>query len=244
VRVLAQRSVRPELMDSEAVPFEEFRQCLRHLERINRASLAYRPTLAWLDRMMQQRDRAEPSGRASAEPLAILDVGFGHGDMLRRIAAWAERRGRPVRLAGIDLNPWSARAAALATPPGLAIDYHVGDVFAWPDRRPWDLVVSSLFTHHLPDAELVRFLEWMSARASLGWFINDLHRHPLPYGFVHAAARLLPVNRMMKHDAPLSVARSFRHRDWCGLIGRSGLDASQVAIEWWFPFRYCVSFLR
>jgi len=232
---LAQRSAATELMDTETVPFAEFQECLRHLELINRATLAYRPTLAWLDRLAR---------RGVPRPLTVLDVGYGHGDMLRRIAAWAARRGVPVRLLGVDLNPWSARAAALATPPGLAIRYEVGDVFAWPADRPVDVVVSSLFTHHLPDAELLRFLRWMEVRAAVGWFVNDLHRHALPYGVVHAAARLLPVNRMVRHDAPLSVARAFTRRDWDGLIARSGIDPARTTVEWFFPFRYGVGSVR
>lgn len=230
---LARRSGAPELMDTETVPFEEFRECLRHLERINRCTLAYRPTLVWLDRLAGRR-------RDGSRPLHILDVGFGHGDMLRRIGGWARRRGVSVRLAGVDLNPWSARAAVLATPEELAIDYRVGDVFELPDDRPVDVVVSSLFAHHLGDGDLVRFLRWMEGRAAAGWFVNDLHRHPLPYHAVRTAVRVLPVNRLVRHDAPLSVARAFTGRDWRSILHRAGITPDRAAVEWFFPFRYGV----
>lgn len=233
---LSRRSTAAELMDTETVPFEEFQECLRHLERINICTLAYRPTFAWLDRLVKRR--------GADVPLSVLDVGYGHGDMLRRIAAWARRRGLAVRLAGVDLNPWSARAAEAATSPGLPVRYHVGDVFDWPDGEPVDVVISSLFAHHLPDRELVRFLRWMDGRARAGWFVNDLHRHALPYGVVRAAAGLLPVNRMVRHDAPLSVARAFTRQDWEGLIARGGLDPERVRVEWFFPFRYGVGAMR
>ncbi|HEX2141983.1 MAG TPA: methyltransferase domain-containing protein [Candidatus Limnocylindria bacterium] len=223
-------------MDTETVSFEEFQECLRHLELINRCTLAYRPTLAWLDRLARRR--------GTGRPLSILDVGFGHGDMLRRIAAWADRSGLPVHLAGVDLNPWSARAASLATPAGLPVRYEVGDVFEVRGDRPIDVVVSSLFAHHLADDDLVRFLRWMDARASAGWFVNDLHRHPLPYHAVRVAARLLPVSRMVRHDAPLSVTRGFTRRDWSTLLRRSGVDRDRVAVEWVFPFRYGVGCLK
>ena len=39
------RSTQDELMDTEAVPFEEFRDCLVDLARVNELTLAYRPTL-------------------------------------------------------------------------------------------------------------------------------------------------------------------------------------------------------
>ena len=48
----------------------------------------------------------------------LLDVGFGHGDMLRAIARWARRRGIAVDLVGVDLNPKS-EAAARAVDAGV-----------------------------------------------------------------------------------------------------------------------------
>lgn len=230
---LARRSRDLELMDTEEVGFAEFRECLAHLEAINRASLAYRPTLAFLDALAR---------RHPGRPLAILDIGFGHGDMLRAIHAWAARKGVAVTLDGVDLSPWAAKAAALATPPDAPIRYHEGDVFDW--ERPADVMLSSLFAHHLPDEALIRFLRRMEARARLGWFVNDLHRHAIPYAFVRAAAAILPVNRMVKHDAPLSVARAFTREDWRGLIARSRIDASRVRIDWFFPFRWGVGAMR
>src|SRR3954468_14619201 len=93
---LSRRSFDPELMDTEQVSFEEFQHCLRDLRRINLCTLAYRPTLTWLDRVGKRRG-------AGAKPLRILDVGFGYGDMLREIDRWARRRGIAVELAGVDL---------------------------------------------------------------------------------------------------------------------------------------------
>jgi SAM-dependent methyltransferase len=235
---LSRRSFAPELMDTETVGFEEFHECLRHLEVVNRWTFAYRPTLRWLDRLIGRRGRPQ-------YPLSILDVGFGHGDMLRRIALWAERHGITVQLRGIDLSPWSARAAAAATPAHMPIHYETGDIFDEANEQPpVDIVVSSLFTHHLGDDDLVRFLRWMTVRARIGWFINDLHRHALPYHFIGSVLRLMPVNRMVRHDAPVSVARSFTRADWLRLIRQAGLQPDQVSVDWFFPFRYGVGFPR
>jgi len=35
-----------------------------------------------------------------------------------------------------------------------------------------DFIVSSSFTHHLGDADLVRFIRWMDRYAAHGWFIK------------------------------------------------------------------------
>jgi SAM-dependent methyltransferase len=240
---LARRSLRPELMDGEQVPFEEFERCLRELERINRWTFAYRPTLAWLDRVV----RARPPGRPPGRPLRVLDVGSGHGDMLRRVAAWARRRGVPVSLTGVDLNPWSERAAREAA-PGLDVRWVTADVFdlpagALPEGGSFDVVLSALFTHHLDDASLLRFLAWMEENAALGWFVNDLHRHAVPLAAARAIGAALPVGRLVAHDAPLSVERAFTRADWRDLLARAGLDGV-ARVEWFMPFRLCVGRIR
>jgi 2-polyprenyl-3-methyl-5-hydroxy-6-metoxy-1,4-benzoquinol methylase len=224
--VLPGRSREGELMDQAGLSFIEFRACLRQLEWINRLSLGYRPTLRWLDRVAR--------GRSS---LSVLDVGSGHGDTLRRIAAWGSRRGVALRLTGLDLNPWSAEAAALATPPDMPITYETGDVFALDPARRFDVVVSALFTHHLDDAQLLRFLRWMQATARLGWFVNDLHRHRLPEWFLRAVFAAPGVNRLVRHDGPASFRRAMTRAEW-----QQALDAAGVGgrIAWHAPFRWGV----
>ena len=113
-----------------------------------------------------------------------------------------------------------------------------GDAFA--DDRPADVMTSSLFTHHLPDGDIVRFLRAMEARAEIGWFVNDLHRHPLAYGGFALLSTVMGWHPFVRHDGPISVARAFRAKDWAALIDQAGLDADQVRVQWRFPFRLCV----
>lgn len=232
------RSTEPELMDTEPVDFAEFQHCLRDLETINRLTLAYRPTLHWLGKVLARRAvGAEPGGE---QPLAILDAGSGHGDMLRRIWRWAEARGIAVDLTGIDINPWAEKAAVLATPAAAPIRYLTSDIFALPAERRFDVVISSLFAHHLSDEVLVAFLRWMERHATRGWFINDLHRHAVSYHAVRHVVTAWSRNRMVRHDGPVSVARAFTRRDWTDLIARAGIAPGAVSIDWYFPFRYGV----
>src|SRR5580700_1064730 len=111
----SRRARDPELMDEEDVPFDAFRGCLVDLAKVNRLTLAYRPTIDFLDRL----SRLAPPPRGAS--LSLLDIGSGYGDMLRTIQRWATRRGVSVALTGIDMNPWSARAAVEATPSDLPI---------------------------------------------------------------------------------------------------------------------------
>jgi SAM-dependent methyltransferase len=235
VIALRERSRAPELMDTEPVGRAMFEACLEDLERINRWTGAYRITLGWLQRLC----RAHGLRR-----LVLVDVGSGYGDMLRRIAAWGGARGIALDLTGVDLNPHATLIAARATPPGLPIRYVTADVFELsPALRP-DVVISSLFAHHLDDRQLVRFLRWMEASARRGWLINDLHRHPVAYGIARWGPRLLRMNRLVRHDAAVSVARSCVRPDWERLLTKAGVAGPPTTVRRRFPFRYAVGRIK
>jgi 2-polyprenyl-3-methyl-5-hydroxy-6-metoxy-1,4-benzoquinol methylase len=226
---LRSRSDRPELMDGNDVSQEDFAACMADLSTVNTLTLARRPTLNFVSRALAR----------SSGPLTIVDVGFGAGDMLRSIAAMLRRRDRQARLIGIDLNPRSEPVARAMTPPGLTIDWRTGDAFRLEPSDEPDLVISSLVTHHMDDAEIVRFLRWMEDTARQGWFVNDLHRHALAWHAFSGAAKLVRWHRFVQHDGPLSIARSFRRSDWDRLLAAADVR-DEARVRWRFPFRYCV----
>ena len=229
---LRRRSAATEWMDTERVAPEDFAACLADLAAVNTVTLARLPTLGFLRRAV----RRAGGGRA----LRVLDVGCGEGDMLRRVHRWAARAGHAVSLTGIDLTPRGIAAARAATPERLGIEYRVADAFG-PGLDGFDVIISSLFTHHLDDDQVVDFLRMMEGRAALGWFVNDLHRDALAYHGFRALSALAGWHRFVRHDGPVSVARSFRRADWTALLARAGVPG---AVRWHLPYRYCVTRLR
>jgi SAM-dependent methyltransferase len=222
-----------EMMDDPSVDFETWRACLVDLAKVNLMTLAYRPTLAFLDRIhdggLWPQDR----------PLVILDVGSGYADTLRKIGRWAKARSLDVRLQALDLNPWSERAAE-RVPGSAGIQFITEDLFHHQGGA--DVILSSLFTHHLSDMDVVRFLEWQEINARIGWFVNDLLRHPFSYYGFALLSRLMLWHRFVVHDGPVSIRRAFRPEDWTVLLAKAGVH--QARIEGWFPFRLCVSRVR
>ncbi|WP_414470923.1 methyltransferase domain-containing protein [Microvirga sp. M2] len=233
---LSRRSDETELMDTESVSLEDYRACLEDLARVNVLTLTHRPILAWLDRAT--RDMG-PTDRVT-----VLDVGYGYGDLLRRIHQWSRRRKRNVRLIGIDLNPYSETIARAATPQEAQIDFRIGNVFQFTSDRPIDFIVCSQTAHHMTHDELVRLIRWMEHAAVRGWFIADLHRHGIPFHAFRLLSRLAGWHRFVRHDGPVSIARSFRRADWELILRDAGLDLSAVRIRWHMPFRLCVSRLK
>ena len=227
--LLRRRSAAEEWMDDASATEAEFSAALADLERINRMSLAYRPVLRWLDRVV---------AGSGAQRLSVLDVGAGGGDMLEAVAAWGEKRGVALDLAGLDRSPWAGRHAAARNRPGRWI---TADLFDLDPAERFDVVLCSLFAHHLPHPVLVRFLRWLDARAERGWLISDLHRHPVPWAVVWAGVRLLRMAPMVVHDSTVSIARGFRRADWEDALREAGVAAD---IRWAFPYRWQVGTIR
>lgn len=219
----------PELMDGEC-SYEDFRGCLRSLEQVNRWLMGYRPTLAWLERLP----------RKSREPVHIVDVGSGGGDVLRRIAGWARRRGIAVRLTGIDLNPYAVQAAAAATQETLGITWVTGDALQYRPNNPVDLVVSSLMAHHLENEDIIALIRWMETTAQVGWFINDLERSELACWMFERMATVVRWHPFVQHDGPVSFRRAFRKEDWMQLLVTAEVPETTATIERWRPGRLCV----
>lgn len=218
-----------ELMD-EPCSYAEFRDCLRDLVRVNRTFFSYRPTLRWLEKF----------AGSTAESLHIVDVGSGGGDMLRQIGRWARRRGLRVRLTGIDLNPYAAQAAREFGSHN-SIEWVTADALSYAPKIKIDLIISSLFTHHLSDEKIVEFLQWMERTAQRGWFINDLHRSRNSYRLFKLLARVMRWHRFVQHDGPVSIRRSFSHDDWQRYVRESGISLDCVNIFNAWPGRICVS---
>lgn len=220
-------------MDEPGLDPAVYQRCLTDLAALNRLTLTHRPVLNFLTRAT----RHFPEG---AE-FSVLDVAYGQGDLLRQIAGWAKRRRFSLRLSGIDLNPRSAIAARAATPPGTDIDYHTGDVFSYTPAAPQDFIVTSQFTHHLDDAQIVELLRWFETNSRRGWYITDLHRHVFSYYGFPLLARLMRWHPIVRNDGTISIARGFRGAEWRALTAQAGTPA---AISWHLPFRHSVSRLK
>ena len=229
---LAARAIAEELMDAPDLDAATYAAVVGDLAKVNVVTMAARPTLSFLARALKNRER---------RTFRLLDVGFGDGDMLRRIARWAARRGYDIELAGVDLNPRSELAARAHTPPGMAIRWVTGD-YAGLAGEPWDFVISSLVAHHMTHPQLVDFLRFMDRHAKVGWLVNDLHRHRFAHAGFPLLATLFGWHNIVRHDGTLSIARSYRPAEWPPILAEAGVEGARVIRV--FPFRLCVEKLR
>lgn len=217
-------------MDDPALDAATYTEVLHDLAQVNTVTLARRPTLDFLRRAV--------GGRKS---FRCLDVGFGDGDMLRAIRSWADRRGIEAELIGVDLNSRSVAAARERTPSTMRIDYRTGD-YADLAGEGWDCIVSSLVAHHMTRDQLVQFLRFMDREARRGWFVNDLRRSLFAWLGYPLLARVMNWHPIVRHDGRLSIARSYRRKEWAPILASAAVEGAEVKRV--FPFRLCVETIR
>lgn len=217
-------------MDDPALPPDEHGEALVALSRVNRVSGTARRVTRAL------------SGLDGPRVPRVLDVGCGGGDVVVRVARWAEREGRAVELVGLDRSEVAlAHARAAAGRAGVRVDFVRADALdGFPPGR-WDLVVINLFLHHLGDGEVVALLTEVRRRADR-LLVQDLVRGRLGYLLAWCGMRLLSRSRVGHVDGPLSVRAGFRPLELLELARGAGLTSARVRTAW--PARLVLSWHR
>jgi ubiquinone/menaquinone biosynthesis C-methylase UbiE len=198
-------------MDDLSRPEEEFAAAYRELKIINR-------TLGGIRAI----ERFLPPAKRGVN-LLMLDVAAGACDVSE---ALSEKL--PCRIVTLDLNARGLKLADKSWPV-------VGDALALPFRDgTFDVVMASLFFHHLSDDNCVQVLSQMWRIAKQRILINDLHRHAVAYFSIRTLTALFSKSRMVRHDGPVSVLRAFRSSELLEIARRAGVPAR---VHRSFPYR-------
>ena len=221
----------PEIMDSPDISPEHHHRALAALERINQwsdsAGIVWREIYPILE---------------NKKVLRVLDVATGGGDV--PIALWklAHQAGVKLEIAGCDKSTTAiAHAKANAEKQGVCIDWFIWDVFTDPVPQGYDVIVSSLFMHHLDSPQAVAFLKKLAGGAGQRLIVNDLRRSAIGWLLASGAACVLG-SRVVCVDGPRSVRAAYTMAESAALAEQAGLG--NVKIQPRFPCRFVLSWSR
>lgn len=224
------RSYEKEILDRDDIPFADIMVTMRELNTVNRFLGGHNITRRGVNYLLN---------KPIAREIVIAEIGCGGGDNLSVVQRHLAGRQQPFSLIGIDIKPECvdfARQTRGETIKWLCSDYrHV----QWPAARP-DIIFSSLFCHHFDDGQMTEQLKWLKANSSIGFFINDLHRHPVAYYSISALTKVFSTSYLVKNDGPLSVRRAFKKRDWVRLLAAAGIKRYSISWHWAFRYLVCV----
>lgn len=227
-----ERSYKTELLDRDDIPFEDIRRNMTELDFINTYLGGHKITMEGVEQLMRF------TNPESSHTWLICEIGCGGGDNLAAIHRWCKSRQIKADFIGIDINPFCIEVAtkrlAGINAQLIASDYQLT---GFSNKKP-DLIFSSLFCHHFSNSQLTDMLQWMFVHATRGFFINDLHRHPLAFYSIKILTRLFSRSYLVMNDAPLSVLRGFKKKEWENLMRLAGIEKFRISWKW--AFRYLI----
>ena len=230
---VANRRLQPELMDRPDLEVDRHRQALRGLARINFWSRS--ANILWNPLCELQRK----TGRR----LRVLDIATGGGDVVCRLARQSLRADVQLEFAGCDVSPVAVEhARANAQLADVKVDFFVADVLDEPLPSGFDVVMCSLFLHHLTEQQAVDLMKQMSAKAGNMILINDLLRSRTGLWLAQIGTRILSLSPIVHVDGPRSVEGAFNREEVRQLAARAGLVDMKITECW--PRRFLLAWQK
>lgn len=170
----------------------------------------------------------------------IVDLGCGHGDMLRIIADWGKKNGYNLVLIGIDANLDTINYAKELSVSQTNITFKCVDIFSDEFKKiHCDITLATLFLHHFKDEEIVQLLKIFKQNTRLGIVINDLQRSKLAYVLFQCLGLVIS-NKMVKEDGLTSIKRAFKKTELERFSNQLQLQ-SQITWKWAFRYQWLIT---
>lgn len=222
-----QRTDKEELMDDFSIGGDLLRDTLDKLENINRWLGGNKVTVNGLKSLLENHPKEQE--------ITIIDIGCGHGDILRDVAKFGRKNGYNFKLIGVDANPTAIKYANELSLKYQELSFETQDIFSEEfQKRKFDVVLATLFLHHFKEAALISFLKNTIKQTKIGIIVNDLHRHKLAY-YLFMLLSMFISNKMIIEDGLTSILRGFKRKD---LENISNKISVKPEISWKWAFRF------
>ncbi len=225
------RSDATEIMDDFTMKGELLRDTLDKLGKINKWLGGNSVTINGVAKLLK--------GHPKEKVVTIIDLGCGHGDMLRLLADYGRKHNYNFKLIGIDANKDAIDYATELSDDYSELSFQHLDIFSEEFKNlEFDIALSTLFLHHFKSDAIKRLLRQLISKASIGVVVNDLHRSQIAYGLFKLLGLVIS-NDMIVQDGLTSILRSFRHKELEEFSKQLNLK-SQIQWKWAFRFQWLI----
>ena len=221
------RSEETEIMDDFSMKGELLRDTLDKLGNINKWLGGNRITLSGIRHLLKNQPKSKT--------YTIIDLGCGHGDILRLIADYGRKNDYKFKLIGIDANQDAIDYAGELSVNYPELSFKKQDIFSEEFKTlNYDIALTTLFLHHFKEKEIVTLLDNLSSSVTLGVVVNDLQRSKIAYGLFKLLGLVIS-NHMIVQDGLTSILRAFKRKDLEKISNELNLNSQ---IKWKWAFRY------
>ena len=227
-----------ERMDDPGLDPQLHEDALAALRRINRWSFSV--NALWHSIRTYLGDR-------NVREVRILDLACGSGDVSLSLMRRAVDAGFRAKLTGCDKSPIAINAArqhAVRLLPTCTTEVNFIELDVLDDELPTDhdIVMSSLFLHHLDEEPAVRLLTRMRETTGDMVLVDDLRRSRFGYWLAWFGSRLLSRSPVVHFDGPVSVSGAFTVAEARAMADRAGMHGARIRTHW--PQRYLLQWMR
>lgn len=226
-----------EIMDQPDLDRDKLECALRGLSRLNRWSGSAAILWPVLRDLALQLEGTDQPNCSKPVTLRILDLATGAGDNPIRLALKALKANLSMQFAGCDVNPHSIEFASRhAQKAGADVDWFVCDILA--DKLPagYDVIMCSLYMHHLSNNQTAHLLGRMWQAASRTVVVCDLVRSRFGLFLATAASRILTHSEVVQTDGPISVRAAYTIQEFSNIANLAGLREHRLRRQW--PARF------
>ena len=231
---LLHRDKQPEIMDQPGLASSDHELALRALSRINWISGVAATLWTPIRRLAEEK---------RGQPMRVLDLASGGGDVLIRLHGRARRAGLPITFAGAELSATAREfAAARAKARGADVEFLPIDALAGPLPAGYDVITCSLFLHHLEADQAIDLLRRMGEAAASMVLVSDLIRSRWGFVLAYLGTRVLSRSAVAHYDGPQSVRAAFTMAEATQLAAQAGLTGATISWRW--PSRFLLQWRR
>lgn len=221
--------------DSRAVEFMDDPEC--DIDELRNTYRQFRVINALISRWGTiYRRHIRPFCTDPDRPYSLLDIGFGGGDIPRKLALWARKDRIQLNITAIETDERAFEFVRDFDFPDSVHFRLASFAKLFREGQSFDFVISNHLLHHLEEEELSRILDKARQMSIRKVLFNDIERSDVGYALFNLLSRPVFRNSFITHDGLVSIRRSYTCRELSRIVPESW-NVKRI-----FPYRLLLSY--